>query len=475
MKYIGPFFRMNTLSIEDIKGQLFHLSKEAIKTIALSSKCGITTSFRASKKSHSNNDINTLNDFSPLLCIYKKSSPTFIHSKSSCSFNEETFKKNILPMPNAMLTLCILELSNYYSNYSIKSNTISSFEKPYIALAKRQLDFFSKNLRNTEGIFVEKKNSSESNTNNYTLIEEDNSFSFSDQSFMMVAYFLFSLYYEEESVSSEYREFSIQILNMLLEFKDSLYDVSFDEGTKILMSLNILYSYYNEESLKKLIIDYSDFLIDKFNDKDYINSEIDNTSILAITLIDSYNNTGILSFKDKSDEIINKLISFYISDTGIFTKDSDKKEIKYSSEEIIFYFLAILIYDNKEQFTSKSMISSLYRNLIVNSGIVASWPDAPTLDEIERYKYLSLRSNDMLDELFFRMPNLQSPNSTGIAPVFYKNVIYSVKKKRFSTKRNSFDSSKNMMIFYVLIHYLKNDVASEMHFTEITENTENND
>ena len=71
MKYIGPFFRMNSLSIEEIKGQLFYLSKEAMKIIALNSKCGITLSNRNSKKSSSKNDINILNDFSPLVCVYK--------------------------------------------------------------------------------------------------------------------------------------------------------------------------------------------------------------------------------------------------------------------------------------------------------------------------------------------------------------------------------------------------------------------
>lgn len=465
MKYIGPFFRMNTLSVDDIKGQLFHLSKEAIKTIALKSKCGITTSFRSSKKSHSTNDINTLNDFSPLLCIYKKASPTFIHSKSSSSFNEETFKKNILPIPNAMLTLCILELSNYYSNYSARTTSISSLEKPYLSLAKKQLDFFSKNLRNSEGIFVEKKNSNDTNSNKYNLIGDDNTFSFSNQAFMMVAYYLFSSYYEEESVSLEYKEFSLEILNMFLEFKESLYDVSFEEGTKILISFNILYSYYNNDNLKDLIIDLSDFLIDKFSDKDYINSEIDTSSLFAIALNDSYNNSGVLSFKDKSNEIVEKLTSFYDSELGIFTKNGDKKEIKYSAEEIVFYILTLILNDDSSQ-SYKSMISNLYRNLLVNSGIVSSWPEAPTLDEIERYKGLSLRSSDMLDELFFRMPNLESPVASGKAPIFYKNVVYSYKKNRFEVKKDSFDSTKNMIIFYLIIHYLKKSIISGMDFNK---------
>ena len=33
LRYIGPFFRMNSLSEKEINGQLFYLSKEAVKTI----------------------------------------------------------------------------------------------------------------------------------------------------------------------------------------------------------------------------------------------------------------------------------------------------------------------------------------------------------------------------------------------------------------------------------------------------------
>ena len=120
MRYIGPFFRMNSLSQKDIEGQLFYLSREAIKTIVLNSKCGILSSFRASKKSSHTNNINTLSNFSPLICIYKKSSPVFIHNKTSHGFDESSFKKDINPTTNALMTLTLLELSNYYSNYKDK-------------------------------------------------------------------------------------------------------------------------------------------------------------------------------------------------------------------------------------------------------------------------------------------------------------------------------------------------------------------
>ncbi|MCI6190894.1 MAG: hypothetical protein MR691_13375, partial [Clostridium sp.] len=208
MKYIGPFFRMNSLSIEEIKGQLFYLSKEAIKIISLNSKCGITLSNRNSKKSSSKNDINILNDFSPLVCVYKKASPIFIHNKTSRSFDESSFKKDILPSTNAFMTLSLLELNNAYSKYTCENKTISSLKTLYKNLCESQLDFYCENLRNSEGFFVEKKNISDNNSKTFNITDKNKKFNFSDQAFMMDAYYMYSVNYPEDDISKDYKSFS---------------------------------------------------------------------------------------------------------------------------------------------------------------------------------------------------------------------------------------------------------------------------
>ena len=63
MKYIGPFFRMNSLNQEEINSQLFYLSKEAVKTIVLESKCGLVSSIKNFKNLSPSFDINTMNNF----------------------------------------------------------------------------------------------------------------------------------------------------------------------------------------------------------------------------------------------------------------------------------------------------------------------------------------------------------------------------------------------------------------------------
>ena len=183
---------MNSLSTKEIESQLFFLSKEAIKHIVLESKCGITTSLKNSKKILSNNDINILKDFSPLLCIYKKAHPKVYSSKHTKGWEEDSFKKEILCSSNAFMTLCILELAEYYDKFEGISDKLYSLSPLYKMSAKLQLDFYSSYLRNAEGVFVDKKISSDSLDNDYNLAEKEKKFKFSDQAFMMVCYYLYS-------------------------------------------------------------------------------------------------------------------------------------------------------------------------------------------------------------------------------------------------------------------------------------------
>lgn len=467
MRYIGPFFRMNSLSIKDIEGQLFFLSRDAIKTLALSSKCGILSPFKNYKRSSSSNDnLSILDKFSPLICLYRKSSPNFIHSKNSKSFDENSFKKDVNPTTNALMTMCLLELSDYYSNYKKDNRNVDSLEESYSFLAKQQLDFYYENLRNSEGVFIEKKNISDSNSKGFNLIDKNKKFSFSDQAYMMVSYYMFYYYYKSEPSSEEYKNFALQILQMFKDFKESLYNLSFSEGTEILFAFNLFYNLSKDQDAKMIIIDLSDFLINKFDEKDYYSSSLDSCSLFALTLMDSYKHTDIISFKEKSKEIYNKLISLYDNDKGIFIKLTDKKEIKYSALEICFYFILVLNFtkDTDSESENRNMISSLFKRYFVNSGLVLSWPEAPTLDETERYRGLSLHSNDMLEESFFRMPNLPTPESSGMAPIFAKSIVYSRKKNVFNKTKDSFDSNKNLFIFYIFIHYLSEDIINEMCF-----------
>lgn len=466
LRYIGPFFRMNSLSEKEINGQLFYLSKEAVKTIVLNSRCGLVSQIKKYNKLSSSIDITTKSNFSPLLCVYRKASPTFIHSKNSNGFDEETFKKEINPSTNALMSLCLLELLDYYRSFENTDKSIYSINEIYKNLTKDQLDFYSSHLRNREGVFVDKKNLLENNAKNFNLVDKDKKFKFSDQAFMMLAYYLYSIKNPNDESAELYKEFSDQILKMFCDFKDQIYDCSLDEICKVVLSLNLLYSYSdnNNEELKDLIIDLSDYAMGKFDEKDYYIDSLDTASLCSIVLTLSYKHTKIITFSEKTTEIINRLYTLYDEEKGAFYKLSSKKEIKYSCFDITFYVLAFITYQNiiSNSTEYKLMISTVYKKFIINSGLITSWPEAPTLDDYERYRGFTLNSNDMVDESYFRMPNIPTPDSTGNAPIFNKYITYNKRKDSFSVGKSSFDSYRNFLNFFLIIHLFKDEYMDEL-------------
>ena len=401
--------------------------------------------------------------------MYRKASPTFIHSKNSNGFDEETFKKEINPSTNALMSLCLLELLDYYRSFENIDKSIYSINEIYKNLAKDQLDFYSTHLRNREGVFVDKKNILENNAKNFNLVDKDKKFKFSDQAFMMIAYYLYSIKNPNDESSDLYKEFSEQILRMFCDFKDQIYDCSLDEICKVLLSLNILYSYNdNNAELKDLIIDLADYAMCKFDEKDYYINSLDTASLCSIVLTLSYKHTKILTFSEKTTEIINRLYTLYDEDKGAFYKLSSKKEIKYSCFDITFYILAFIIYQNiiSNSNEYRMMISTIYKKFIINSGLITSWPEAPTLDDYERYRGFSLNSKDMVDESYFRMPNIPTPDSTGVAPIFNKYITYNKRKDSFSISKNTFDSYRNFLNFFLLIHLFKDEYMDELGLLE---------
>lgn len=460
---------MNSLSQKEINGQLFHLSKEAIRTLVLESKCGLVSSIKPYKKLSPSIDVTTIGNFSPLLCIYKKSSPNYIHNKNSNGFDEDTFRKELCPTTNAMMTLCILELIDYYDSFKEIDPKFYSLSEVYRKLSMDQLNFYSSNLRNAEGVFINKKNLLENNYKGFNLVDKSKKFKFSDQGFMMVSYYLYSQKFPNEDISYEYKKFSLDILDMFLDFKEKIYECSFEEICKTLLAINIFYNYSKDNKTQELIVDLTDFLINKFDEKDYYVDSLDFTSLFVINLVLSYKHTQMISFNEKSKEISKRLANLYDEERGIFLKLSSKKDIKYSCLDINFYFLALMMFakENNCYNDYKNMLSSLYRKYYISSGLLPCWPDAPTLDDYDRYRGLTLNSIDMLDESFFRMPNLASPNSCGIAPIFNKTITYSKKKDSFDINSSSFDSYRNMFSFYLFILFFKDDFILETSLNKV--------
>ena len=71
----------------------------------------------------------------------------------------------------------------------------------------------------------------------------------------------------------------MEILNTLIEFKEKIYECSFEEICKILTAINMFYSNSKNNDAKILIIDLTDFLINKFDEKDYYVDSLDTSAL----------------------------------------------------------------------------------------------------------------------------------------------------------------------------------------------------
>lgn len=459
LKYIGPFLRINKLKKENIEHQLFYLAKESLNQIVLHSKCGVYTSIKELKiKNLSVSDINTLNNLSPLLCIYKKANPKIINIEDSLSWDDEDFKKEIDIDSNSLMTLSLLELCNYYKCFEGIDDKKFNLSKLYMIICKKQLEFYTSNFRNEDGVFVDKKETKDSYNGEISFEEKNKKFKFSSQALLMAAYYRYAFLSDDEDKNS-YENFALDILKMFIEFKEDLYLLSYEETLKLSLGLNIFFNYSKNKQCKILLLDLCELLFDRFNNDDLLPSDkrLEYDCLKYINYILFYRTSGIIKFKEDAKEIYNRLLNLYNPEKGIFIKHTEKKDITFSCTEISLYLLVCLLHENisKEQTDNNSVILDVFKRQLIDSGIILSWPDAPNLNDIERYTNYTLKSEDLIDEQFFRTPSIPTPESCEIPSVFIKHVVYSKRKETFKTPKVSFDSYKNMFIFFLIIYILK--------------------
>lgn len=456
LRYIGPFLRMNKLSIGQIQSQLVHLSKESIKNIVLYSKCGITLDPKElNLKYIPSTDINTLNLNSPLLCVYKKANPKLKISNNKFHWDEDKLKKDINISSNAYMTLCILELVDYYKKFKGIDSKKYSLSIVYTELAKKQLEFYASYLRNHEGVFIDKKDSTDPIIGKVKLKDKSTEFKFSEQALLMNAFYKCSTYLGGE-VKDSYENFSLDILKMFVDFKEEMYDISFEDKCMLCLNLNIFYSYSKIDDVKLLLLDIFDLLYEEYN-KLHDNDKVENICTMYLNSSLLYKHTGMFKFKKIANAINEILAKHYSEDFSIFIKTTESKEIKFSSNEIVLYLISMLHQNNLGENIDEKLITDVFKYQLVDSGIVLSWPDTPNLDDVEHYKNFRSIPENLLDEQYFKMPTIPSPETSELAPIFIKNVTYDKDKKSFKVGKPTFDSRKNLNLFFFILYFLKDE------------------
>ncbi|MGL4992445.1 MAG: hypothetical protein ACRC57_15060 [Sarcina sp.] len=450
---------MNSISTKEIESQLLFFSKESLKHLIFDSKCGIPISQKTLKKFLSETEYNKMKELNPIHAIYKKAKPNIYYSKHSKLWDESNFKKDLCISSNALMTLSLLKLADYYAEFKDIDDKLFELSKTYIKIAKMQLDFYYNNLRNTEGFFVDKKNTSSSNTSFPDLIELDTSISYSGQAYMMLAYYMYSTLCDDEQDNETFKNFSIEILEMFDSRKELIYSESLDECSHLCYVFNIMYSISHEEKSKNLLLDMSDFIHSQYLDYGIDEKDMSLATMTAFNLYLTYKNTGLLTFKESFDSMCKLFINLYNDELNIFIKPNDKKDIKYYNIELILYLINLILQTKISDDDSVNIdnICNYYKSSIIHSNILTSFPTALNLDNPEKYKHFSSKSEDLLDDLMFCLPDITTPEFSSLAPIYLKSTSYAKKKSSFSTSKTNFESDTNMFLHFVILDIFLDD------------------
>lgn len=455
LKYIGPFLRSSSTNPQSIKNQLFYFSREATSHLLLYSRCGVCMKSSELKiKKLPSLDITTFDGFSPLLCVYKKGNPKLLKEEGKYSWNSDKFKKEINIYSNAYMTLSVLKLCEYYLNFKETIPEKYTYGILYGEICRKQLDFYATYLRNQEGVFIDKKQLDSDYSKEILFEKADKKFKFSDQALLMSAYYKYSCLFSDK-VSEDYKQFSLDIFQMFLDYREDLYNLSYEELAKLMLPLNLFYEDSKNADCLSLMLDIYDIM-----EENYMNSsKLENTSLFLIDCSLLYKNTGYLKFKEKSETLKDELLKYYDKDSGILIKPQSGKDCSFTSKELFYNFLSLCYYrDIIDDSDITSIIENLYNESIINSGILLSWPEAPDLDDKERYRNYSLKSEDLLDESCFRNPLIPTLTSIELAPVISKNLSYNCKKGEFKLYKQSFDSTSNFPIYFLCLYEFKLEV-----------------
>ncbi|MGL4654518.1 MAG: hypothetical protein ACRCWM_01325 [Sarcina sp.] len=458
MKYIGSFFRMNSISPKEIESQLLFFTRESIKHLIFESKCGVPISQKTLKKTLSESEYSKIKELNPVLAIYKKAKPNIYYSKHSKLWDETTFKKELLVSSNALMTLSLLKLAQYYKAFKGIDDKLYELSKTYTKIAKIQLDFYYEKLRNSEGFFVDKKNISQSNTSFPDLTDSKTTFSFADQAYMMVAYYAYSKTTDDPKEGETFKNFALEILSMFENRKEFLYEESLEECSNICFAFNQMYSLSKSTKCKSLLLDMSDFIHSQYLDYGIDEKDMSLATLTSINLYLTYTNTGLLTFKESFNDMCKLFKSLFNEELSTFIKPGDKKDVKYYNLESVLYLINLMLHNkNKDDRSTDDLICNYFKQSIVHSSILTSFPASPNLDSPERYKHFSSKSTDLLDDLMFCLPDITTPESNCLAPIFLKSTTYSKKKGDFASSKTNFESFNNLFLDYLILDLFLDD------------------
>ncbi len=448
--HLGKFLKLNSLEYPLIEYQLFNFSKESLKQILLSSKCGEIINGKEFKNRPPTTDLLNTKHIYPLACLYKKAKPKIKSENNIYHWKQEKIKKNIDILSNAYMTLSILNLAEYYDKIIYNEKKRNDIVKFYVSCAKYQLNYYLNNFRNELGLFVNKitLDDNKNKDHNITFSSSDSSFEFSAQAYLMVCFYKCSVFLKDTSpYKLPFLNFSKEIENMFIEFKNDILNYPNKKSIELLQALIL---YINVDNCTNTaIISLSLDIVENFFSKYSLSSISTYNKFLLYNVLIELKSSVLKQNNDAFSEQ-KKLISEYIWDLDEIFLDKNlcKNEI-IDTYDIIAYELYLLKFNKHESL-------KFYNDVLIPSKIFSSFPNIPKNYESEKYFQFNYKAENIIPDKYFKPSLYKTMNECNLTPIVCKNIHFLQDKHKFSKPKVKFDSRINMRLIYLMISTLKN-------------------
>lgn len=449
--HLGKFLKLSSIEFPLIEYQLFNFSKESLKHIFLSSKCGEIINGKEFKDKPSNTDLIGTKNIYPLACVYKKGKPKIKSEKQIYSWKEDKTRKKVDILSNAYMTLSILNLAEYYANIIENEKKRKEVVKFYLSSAKCQLNYYVEHFRSEIGVFVDKKyvESIEDKKDNVCFESLSSSFDFSPQAYLMTCFYKCSELMKDTSpYKIPFLNFSYEIEKMFLEFKDKILRDSPEKLVELLYSLSV---YINEKTQvnKEVILLCLDILEHFINTHSL--SSIDTyikvllyNSVRSLRYVCSKHNDEFNSYKG--------MISEYLWDLEeIFDDDNFYRNEITNEYDLISYQVYLLMYN-------KDKSKDFYNKTLLPSKVFSCFPNIPKKYESEKYFKFTHKDELKVPDKYFKPSNYKDMDTSNTTPIICKDLNYIHDKHKFSKPKVKFDSRINMRLIFLMIHSLKDTI-----------------
>ena len=398
-----------------------------------------------------------------LKCLYKKSKPVFSklpdtsHTEGTLGWDDKSFSRLITPdcQAFAILSMCSSAEVLYPSDIPLGCSLLRS--------ASFYRDFASSYMRSSDGLFITVEDKTKALDEELKLKPCSKNTRLSDQVLMFEALiYLHSITCREDMAeylsgqSTQYRNEAESIFGFICESLPQLLSSPSKEISICISSfarcLALEKNQPGTNGLKDLI--YT--LCAEMEARIRITGEVetgpgspDTSSMMthfkvSCAMLEGYQSTGILKFKELGMKIYDYLEDLYNPSFKLYM-ESDSTKVTCSIRDIADMLkLQLLKFQTDSDLHAQNRLNDMYSVLIENSNIVQSLPD----------KHYIIRGQSIV------LPeHIPDTLTVGKAPVFLKSIKLNLKKDAGFKSSKHFNSLYSLYASYTFLHYFQQHMS----------------